>query len=88
MNDARRRKVRSVLAALDDLGCAILTIQEALSEIITEEQNALDNMPEYLQDSEKGHQMQDYIDSMECAMLDLEYIDLDSIRDQLQEVIG
>ena len=63
-------------------------IQDDLENVMDEEQEALDNMPESLQDSEKGQQMQEYIDAMQYALDDLESIDVESMMDQLQEIVG
>ena len=88
MNKARRKELARIVAKLEQLDAFRLEIQEELEAVMDEEQEALDNMPESLQDSEKGQQMQEYIDSMENAMDDLENFDVESIMDQLQEVIG
>ena len=61
-------------------------IQEQLGEIMGEEQEALDNMPECLQESERGQQMQEYIDTMESVLADLDILDLDGLMEQLSEI--
>ena len=53
MNNARRTQLESISLKLDD--------------IITEEQESFDNLPESLQYSEKGETMETYIEQMEEA---------------------
>lgn len=88
MNKIRRKELARIIEKLEALEALRSEIQEELEAVMDEEQEALDNMPEGLQDSEKGQQMQEYIDSMEYAMDDLENFDVESIMDQLQEIIG
>ncbi len=54
----------------------IVSLLELLEDVINEEQEAFDNMPESLQSSEKGENSQSAIDAMESA------------RDYLQEAEG
>ena len=49
----------------------LIEIYEELDAIIDEEQEAYDNMPESLQDSEKGERMYEGIDSLESAKDDI-----------------
>ena len=88
MNKIRRKELAKIVEKLEALDALRAEIQEELEAVMDEEQEALDNMPESLQDSEKGCQMQEYIDAMQCALDDLENFDVESIMDQLQEVIG
>lgn len=53
-----------------------------------EEQEALDNMPESLQEGERGQQMQEYIDTMDDVLYDVNDIDADSLCDRLREICG
>jgi hypothetical protein len=50
MNDERRKKLQVAASALSD-ACAIV------EEIMDEEQEALDNLPEGMQQGEKGEKM-------------------------------
>lgn len=88
MNRIRRKELARIVAKLEQLEALRSEIQEELEAVMDEEQEALDNMPESLQDSERGQQMQAGVDSMEYAMDDLENFDVESIMDQLNEVIG
>lgn len=88
MNKIRRKELAHIIEKLEALDALRAEIQEELETVMDEEQEAFDNMPESLQESERGEQMQEYIDAMQYAMDDLENFDVESIMDQLQEVIG
>ncbi len=60
MNAKRRKRIMAVANKLDEL-------VEQLMEIREEEQECLDNMPENLQDSERGQQMGEAISILEDA---------------------
>ena len=74
MNSNRRKRLRALCSKLQDI------IAE-LDLLIEEEQDAFDNMPESLQDSERGEQMQEYIDTMETAK-----DEIDSTVSELEQV--
>lgn len=88
MNRMRRKELARIVEKLERLEALRLEIKEELETVMEEEQEALDNMPESLQDGEKGQQMQEYIDAMESALDDLEEIDIDNVRDQLYDICG
>lgn len=60
MNKQRRTRIEKVIATLDG-------IYEVLNDLEREEQQALDNMPESFQESERGERMQEIIDSLSSA---------------------
>lgn len=60
MNKARREKIKNAI----DL---IQQANEILAEVGDEEDEAFDNMPESLQESERGEQMKEYIDMIDEA---------------------
>ena len=60
MNHQRR-------AALTDIESALETHLEALQGILDDERGAFDNLPEALQESERGRAMQAAVDAMEEA---------------------
>lgn len=67
MNKNRRKMIRKIVEQLGGL-------KEELDNVKDEEQEALDSMPENLQESERGEEMQTAIDVMEDACGDLESI--------------
>ena len=60
MNKARRKELEKISSGLTDL-------QERLQEVLSEEEDAYDNLPEGIQDGERGDEMQEYISKMEEA---------------------
>ena len=88
MNRIRRKELANVVALLEELDALREQIREQLSAIQDDEQEALDNMPESIQESEKGEQMQEYIDTMENVTGELDLIDIEDLIDQLQEICG
>jgi len=61
MNKLRRKQIEDINDALAELVGQLETLRD-------EEQEAFDNMPESLQDSERGEKMSGAIDSMESAI--------------------
>jgi methyl-accepting chemotaxis protein len=81
MNKSRRKQLTTLITTIDELrqkfddlvdtaNELVIAIEEAKSEIETvkdEEQEAYDNMPESLQNGDRGQVVQQAIDSMEEA---------------------
>jgi DNA mismatch repair ATPase MutL len=65
MNAKQRKELQGYADSLDEIKCAIEEMQET-------EQDKLDNMPECLQESERGEAMQEAIDNLESASSSLE----------------
>lgn len=86
MNAKRRKALQVIIAKLGELENLRSEIAEQLEEIKGEEQDALDNMPYSLQESERGQQMQEYIDAMDGVLVDLDLIDTESLGQQLEEI--
>ena len=57
MNTIRRKELEGIVAALED-------IRESIDCILYDEQEAYDNLPESLQESERGEAMENAIDAM------------------------
>lgn len=74
MNKQRRN-------VLNDIAKKIYELLFELNVIKDEEQDALDNLPEGLQMSERGDQMQENIDNLESIISDLENVvdDIDNV---------
>lgn len=87
MNKERRSRIRGLIKAFNDLSS---TIQNDLSSQVQDlhdlEEEAFDNMPESMQDSDRGTAMQDAMDELQSAVdLYSEASDaIDSIVDSLQ----
>ena len=75
MNNARRRRIENVQEKIAELLCEI-------DEIRNEEQEAFENLPESLQETERGEHMQ-----AACDALDEAYSNLESVDDSLIEAL-
>lgn len=75
MNKQRRNRLQKVIDKLEEL-------KQEVSSICEEEQEAYDNMPESLQDGERGSQMYENISNLEDRESDFE-----ELIEYLQEVI-
>lgn len=86
MNKQRRKELKSIITKLEALGDAIEEISECLQCIKDEEEEAFENLPESLQESERGQQMQEYIDAMEGVLDLLNEFDSSELIDTIEEI--
>lgn len=56
MNKERRKRIKEAMEALD-------TAHDILIDVLDEEQEAFDNLPEGIQNGERGEQMSEYIET-------------------------
>lgn len=75
MNNTRRKEIRKALEAIEEIYTNLETIAE-------EERECFENLPEGIQDSERGQLLEAYADAIEYANGDLE-----SVRDQLTDLL-
>ena len=87
MNAARRKTIHDIIEKLEAIKADIEEAKEAVDSVASEEREAFDNMPEGVQSSDRGQQMEGNADALETAAYDLD-IDIDSIIEALEEVIG
>lgn len=89
MNAKRRNTIDSVINELiekfEEIKAEAI---DQLSEIRDEEQEAYDNLPESLQESERGENMQNCIDALEYFMSDLENMEIEGTDDLIEEIGG
>ena len=79
MNQERRKKLAELRDRMSDLQSQTSTLIADLQEVLDEEQSYLDNMPESLQDSEKGEKAQAAIDLMDNLISEMNsFTDLDT----------
>ena len=76
MNNERRKSLKMVVCAIDD-------IVNDLTDIRNEEQDAYDNLPEGLQESERGEQIWENVDAIDSIIADLE-----NAADEIDELIS
>jgi hypothetical protein len=60
MNKERRNRINKVIEQLE-------TLKDEISDISMEESEAYDNLPEGIQDSDRGEAMQEAIDNLDMA---------------------
>lgn len=60
MNNPRRKKIKNIIELLDE-------IYDLINDVLEEEQDCYDNLPESLQFASKGEAMQEAIDNLEEA---------------------
>ena len=68
MNKARRKRIQDVQTQLE-------VLKQEIDSIMAEEQEALENMPESLQESERGEAMQEAIYALESAFNSCDELD-------------
>ena len=61
MNEARRAKLRQALGKLQE-------VEDMVSQVSDEEQEAFDNLPENFQDTDRGRIMEEAVDGMDEVM--------------------
>lgn len=76
MNKERRERLDDAASQLDEVADIIRDIQ-------SDEQDALDNMPEGFQNGERGESMIDAIEEMDDFISDIEWV-----RDKIQKFIS
>lgn len=65
MNKKRRKEIENLRESISET-------KAKLQDLLNEEQQAFDNMPESIQESERGEEMQEIIEYMEVAIDSLE----------------
>ncbi len=75
MNKQRRKQLSDITEKIEELQCDI-------SALADEEEEAYDNLPESLQDGERGEKMQEAIDNMRYA-----YDNLQEAYDNIMEAM-
>lgn len=76
MNKSRRKE-------LEKVSYTIARLKDSMDVIAEAEQEAFDNLPEGLQDSEKGQEMEENVSEMEEIAMEL-----DSIMERVDEIIN
>lgn len=92
MNKARRKRIASVIHTLENIidYDLIESAKDELEDILYEEEDAYDNMPENLQYSIRGEESSDAIDSLQEAIDALEEAidtlnELDNLKDEYND---
>ncbi len=86
MNQERRRRLRLVLKEIEELAMQVERAKEHLQQVVDAEQEALLNLPESIQDSDRGELMQENIEALEGIIDSLGEVDTDEMRRIIEEV--
>ena len=86
MNRIRRKSLKAVLGQMDELSTALETVKEALQDVLNEEQEAYDNLPEGLQEADRGQQMQEYIEALEGVVDSLGELDVEDLYSTIEDI--
>ena len=93
MNKARRKRITIVIRDLESIRDYnfIESIKDEIEDILWEEQDAYDNMPESLQYSMRGEESSDAIDSLQEAVDALDeatniFNELDDLKDEYNNI--
>ena len=86
MNKARRKSLKAILERMDELTAVIEEVKEDLQVVMDEEEEALGNLPESLQEGERGQQMQEYIDTLEGVIDSLSELDTQDLYEKIEEI--
>lgn len=86
MNNIRRSSLKALIEKLNEMDSLREEIMSGIQDVLDEEQESYDNLPESLQYSDRGDQMQENIDSMNSVIDDLDCLDVLSWADTLSEM--
>lgn len=83
MNKTRRKGLLEQADKLEHLMAELVTLKEGIGELKEQEEECYDSLPESLQDSERGCDMEENINQLD------EVVDaLDSVNDELDEAFS
>lgn len=87
MNNPRRKELKRAWKLIEDAMALLEESKDAIEAVMEEEQESFDNLPDGIQCSERGEQMEEYISYLEEIMDCLEEkLDVDDISDHLSEM--
>lgn len=87
MNDTRRKQIKAIIEELTEKFETMKSEAiDKMEEVMSEEQEAYDNLPENLQFSEKGEQMDRGIDQMQYFIDELDSLEIEGIDDLYEEL--
>lgn len=85
MNKDRRKELQNLISKLGELESLRDEIKEDIEAVRDEEQEYYDNMPEGLQQSDRGYAAEEAISNIEDAINTLDDLDVSSIQSSLEE---
>lgn len=84
MNKARRKRLDDVIEQLEKFDEMRQDIMALIEDIQNEEQECLDSLPDNLSESERAEKMGEAIDNMQSAYDELDNLDIDEIRNCIE----
>lgn len=84
MNKARRKELETLTSLLNDIQAKLEEARELARRVAEDEREYYDNMPEGLQNSEKGEQADTAASALEDVAQELENFDLDNLVSQIE----
>lgn len=89
MNDTRRRRIRKIIKMISNPNPEWDEIQMELSDLLDEETEAMENIPENMQDTQRYEICEESIDHLEAALsaADVDEDDPDSVLEAIEEII-
>ena len=96
MNNKRRKEIAKLIERIetivDDAKTKLEAVKDDIDYLRDEEENAFDALPEGIQDSERGDEMQEAIENLSnaCDTVDelIENIDIDDLTSYLDEAMA
>ena len=88
MNNQRRKILLETVARLEELQEAISDIRDEIETVRDEEQDTFDSLPEGLQGTVRGEEMESNVDNLNDVIDALEEIDIDGMIEKINETIG
>lgn len=85
MNKQRRKQLAGAIEKLEQAVALIEEAKETVEFVNEEEQEAYDNLPESLQESERGQTIQENIDKLEDVVYNIESY-IDEINDSVESL--
>lgn len=85
MNNDRRKQIDKAIGLLQQLAPLLDEAKSLVEDIATGEREYYDNMPENMQNSDKGQDADTAASSLEEAQSSLEELDIDDIVSKLEE---
>lgn len=83
MNKQRRNTLEKLILKLEDIRELFQEVKDDIESIKDEEQEAMDNIPESLQETDRYYNMDENVSDLDYAM----DVDYDSAIDEIQEYL-
>lgn len=89
MNDSRRRRIRKIIKMVGNPNQDWEAIRMELSDLLDEENEAMENIPESLQDSDRYYVCEESVDYLETALsaADVDMDDPESCLEAVDEIV-